>query len=108
MSQSRLVYCHCAYAKIIPEKVKNEVLERLAASGVAFEAVADLCELSARRDTALKRLADGDGELKIAACFPRSVRWLFSAAGAPLPAACLPQCRWRAVRGGDRAPQVCG
>ena len=45
MSQSRLVYCHCAYAKIIPEKVKNEVLERLAASGVAFEAVADLCEL---------------------------------------------------------------
>lgn len=85
MSQSRLVYCHCAYAKIIPAKVKNEVLERLAASGVAFEAVADLCELSARRDTALKRLADGDGELKIAACFPRSVRWLFSAAGAPLP-----------------------
>ena len=83
---SRILYCHCAYANIIPERVKNEVLDRLTGSGVRFEAVADLCELSARRDPSLKRLAAGEGDLKIAACFPRSVRWLFSAAQAPLPA----------------------
>ena len=40
--------------------------------------------MSARRDPALKRLAGG-GSVKIAACFPRAVKWLFHAAGAPLP-----------------------
>jgi hypothetical protein len=45
--------------------------------------VADLCELSARRDPALARLASA-GSIKIAACFPRAVKWLFAAAQAPL------------------------
>ena len=39
---------------------------------------------SARRDPALKRLAAA-GPVKIAACFPRAVKWLFAAANAPLP-----------------------
>ncbi len=84
MASHRILYCHCAYAKIIPESVKREVLARLAASGRAFDAVPDLCELSARRDPSLRRLAEGDQEVRIAACFPRSVKWLFKAAGAPL------------------------
>lgn len=81
---SRILYCHCAYARIVPKEVKEEVLEKLSSSGIAFEAVADLCEMSARRDPALKRLACG-GTVKIAACYPRAVQWLFHAAGAPLP-----------------------
>ena len=40
--------------------------------------------MSARKDPALKRLAEGDS-IKIAACYPRAVRWLFHAADAPLP-----------------------
>lgn len=60
-------------------------MKKLCASGVDFEAVADLCELSARRDPLLKELSEG-GPLKIAACFPRAVKWLFAAAGAPLDA----------------------
>ena len=44
----------------------------------------DLCELSARRDPCLQRLAAA-GPVKIAACFPRAVKWLFAAANAPLP-----------------------
>jgi hypothetical protein len=59
------------------------VLQKLCASGQAFEAVADLCEMSARQDPALQRLAAG-GALKIAACYPRAVKWLFSAAEASL------------------------
>jgi len=51
---------------------------------VAFDAVADLCEMSARQDSSLKRLADG-GPMKIAACFPRAVKWLFHTAKADLP-----------------------
>jgi len=85
----RLVYCHCKYAKVLPPETKAQVLEELVASGVAFEAVADLCEMSARRDPALGRLsqAAGAGGLRIAACYPRAIEWLFHAAGHPLPKA---------------------
>jgi hypothetical protein len=79
----RILYCHCAYAQVVPKAVKEEILQRLSDSGVAFDAVADLCEMSARGDSGLVQLAQGDN-VKIAACYPRAVRWLFSAAGAPL------------------------
>ena len=79
----RILYCHCAYAQVVPKAVKEEVLRRLGESGAAFDAVADLCEMSARRDPALKQLAAGGG-VKIAACYPRAVKWLFHAADAPL------------------------
>jgi hypothetical protein len=81
---ARIVYCHCAYAQVVPKAVKEEVLARLLESGVAFDAVADLCEMSAKRDPMLKELGEGHA-IKIAACYPRAVRWLFSAAEAPLP-----------------------
>lgn len=81
----RILYCHCAYAQVVPAEVKAQVLAKLAESGVAFDAVADLCEMSAKRDPALAQLAAG-GPVRIAACFPRAVRGLFIAADAPLPA----------------------
>src|SRR2546422_10795611 len=81
---TRLLYCNCTYAQVVPKEVKAAVLKKLCESGVAFEAVADLCEMSARQDPALKRLAEG-GAIKIAACYPRAVKWLFAAARAPLP-----------------------
>ncbi len=85
MTAPRILFCNCTYAQVVPKEVKAAVLQRLCDSGAAFEAVADLCEMSARRDPALKRLADA-APLKIAACYPRAVKWLFNAAGAPLPA----------------------
>ena len=81
---SKRVYCHCAYANVIPSEVGRAVLEKLSASGVAFDAVPDLCEMSARRDPAMKRIAES-ADVRIAACYPRAVKWLFHAAGAPLP-----------------------
>ena len=81
---TRILYCHCQYAQVVPPEVKELVLRKLCDSGVAFDAVADLCELSARRDPSLQRLAEG-GAVKIAACFPRAVKWLFHAAQADLP-----------------------
>jgi len=90
-NSARILYCHCTYAQVLPAEVKQAVLQRLAESGVAFDAVADLCELSAKRDPSLNELAagaaDGGTELRIAACYPRAVRWLFNAAGAALPEA---------------------
>ena len=80
----RILYCHCQYAQVVPPEVKEAVLRRLSDSGEAFDAVADLCEMSARQDPSLQRLAKG-GSVKIAACFPRAVKWLFHAAKADLP-----------------------
>jgi hypothetical protein len=80
----RILYCHCAYAQVVPKETKEAVLKKLCASGVSFDAVADLCEMSARRDPALNRLAEG-GAVKIAACYPRAIKWLFAAANASLP-----------------------
>ena len=77
-SNPALLYCHCQYAQVVPPDVKAAVLQQLCASNLPFEAVPDLCELSARRDPALQRLANA-GPLKIAACFPRAVKWLFAA-----------------------------
>jgi hypothetical protein len=79
----RILYCRCRYAQVVPEAVKEEVLRQLCESGVEFEAVPDLCELSARRDPALKHLAGG-GALKIAACYPRAVKWLLANTGVRL------------------------
>lgn len=78
-----ILYCNCTYAQIIDPAVKAAVLRQLLDSGQSFEAVADLCEMSARKDPALKRLASGSCA-KVAACYPRAVKWLFASAGAPL------------------------
>lgn len=84
-SSRRLLYCHCAYSRVVPKDVKAEVLRGLAASDRAFDAVPDLCELAARCDPGLKKLAQPEnGGVDIVACYPRAVRWLFHAAEAPL------------------------
>jgi hypothetical protein len=81
----RILYCHCAYANVVPKAVKEEVLLGLTESGLAFDAVPDLCEMTARKDPCLQELATVQGPVKIAACYPRAVKWMFAGAGAPLP-----------------------
>ena len=83
-SKKRILYCRCAYANVVPQDVKDEVLKRLGASGVAFDAVSDLCEMSASNDPRLKEIAE-QGNVNICACFPRAVKGLFHAAEADLP-----------------------
>ena len=79
-----IVYCHCAFAQVVPPETKAAVLEQLSASGSSFHAVPDLCEMSARRDPALVEIAGEPGGV-IVACYPRAVRWLFTGAGLTLP-----------------------
>ncbi len=81
---TRILYCHCAFAQVVPAETKAAVLDQLSASGVSFEAVPDLCEMSARRDPGLAQIASA-GDATIVACYPRAVRWLFNAAGTTLP-----------------------
>ncbi|MGE3512766.1 MAG: hypothetical protein AB7N65_28215 [Vicinamibacterales bacterium] len=82
----RIVYCHCAFARIVPAPTRAAVLDGLARSDRPFEAVPDLCEMAARKDPRLAELATS-GAVRIAACYPRAVRWLFASAGAPLETA---------------------
>lgn len=82
----RILYCRCAFAKVVPLETKDQVLRDLCESGEAFDTVPDLCEMSARKDPTLKDLADTtDHDLVIAACYPRAVKWLFHAAQVKLP-----------------------
>jgi hypothetical protein len=80
---SRVLYCHCAFAQAVPRPVKQDVLRAPTDRGDDFDAVADLCEKSARTDPALKEFAAAE-QLTCVACYPRAVRWMFTAAGATL------------------------
>jgi hypothetical protein len=80
----RILYCHCAYAKVVPDETKTAVLNGLSQANIEFDAVPDLCEMAARGDARLRALA-AETPLTIAACYPRAVRWLFAAADANLP-----------------------
>ena len=79
----RLLYCHCAHAQATPRPAREAALRALCASGLHVETVDDLCIAAARRPLELRRLA-ASGPLLIAACAPRAVECLFSAANASL------------------------
>lgn len=106
-SEPRIVYCHCAYAQVVPPEVKQHVLRELTASDLAFEAVADLCEMAARRDPGLARIAGG-GPVRVAACYPRAVKWLFASAGSPLPEKGVEIVNMRTALGGEAAAALLG
>ena len=87
MSTPRILYCHCQYAQVLPKEVKEAVLLSLCEADAQFEAVADLCDMAARRDphlADLSALAKEGTTLRIAACWPRAVRGLFHLADSPL------------------------
>lgn len=81
---ARILYCHCAFARVLPPETKTAVLAHLVEKDASFESVPDLCEMSARRDPRLAAFAEG-GSLTIVACYERAVQGLFRSAGSPLP-----------------------
>ncbi len=78
-----VVFCGCAHYETIPQAVKGQVFTSLRDAGIAVEAIPDLCGMAAGRHPRLRHWAQAD-PLVVVACFPRAVRWLFEAAGAPL------------------------
>lgn len=81
--KSKVILCQCAFTRILPSQVKTEVRAGLDQAGVEYEEVSDLCKLAAHQDPKLDELANEEG-MKIAACYPRAVKWLFHSAGKPL------------------------
>ncbi|MEM8993656.1 MAG: hypothetical protein AAGF23_02565 [Acidobacteriota bacterium] len=104
----RILYCHCAFSRVVDEDTKSQVLAGLAESGVAFDAVPDLCELAARQDPDLERLAASGCGVDIVACYPRAVRWLFHAAEVELPEDGVRIHNMRAQEPGEILAELCG
>lgn len=90
----RILYCHCAYARVVPAETKAAVLDGLLRRDVEFQAVPDLCEMAARGDRRLAELT-ADGPVRIAACYPRAVKWLFASAGVDIGDADALVCNMR-------------
>lgn len=81
MAGREILYCHCAHADVVPAGTKREVLRALCAGGVSFDALPDLCgRAAAAHAGALAAELAAYG--RIAACYPRAVRWLLHYAGA--------------------------
>ena len=78
-----IVYCRCKHANVVPQDVKDVVLRQLVDAKTPFEAVPDLCDMAARSDPRLARFSERD-DLRIAACYARTIVNLFRAAGSPL------------------------
>ena len=83
--KAAVLLCRCEQAHVVSAETVAAIREHLTQAGAAFHETDDLCGLAARRPEVLSALATADDVL-IAACFPRAVRWLLAAAGAPLPA----------------------
>jgi Pyruvate/2-oxoacid:ferredoxin oxidoreductase delta subunit len=80
-----ILLCRCSAADVVPRERTEAVARDLARNETRFEVVDDLCGAAARRDPLLACLASRPGTLRIAACYPRAVKWLFAAAGSSLP-----------------------
>jgi NAD-dependent dihydropyrimidine dehydrogenase PreA subunit len=84
MAKTTIIYCRCSYYQVIPDNVKSAVLDTLKNAGLEVEIVPDLCRMCANQEPVLKSWAEAE-TIKIIACYPRAVKWLFHTGGAPLP-----------------------
>ena len=75
--------CACSQAKLLPRETLAAAMAAARAAGYRAVSVPDLCGLAADKSEWLAQVAAQAHPL-VAACFPRAVRWLFHAAGAPL------------------------
>ncbi len=83
-SKELTIYCHCGHYDLADEQVKADVLRGLTGGDGEFVAVTDLCGLCANKDPRLKEWTQSE-HIRIFACYPRAVKWLFAAGDAPLP-----------------------
>jgi len=78
----QVLLCNCVHYDLVPKASKERMARALVQAGLEVEVVDDLCGLAARRDPRLHGWAQASS-LALVACFPRALRWLFHAAGAP-------------------------
>lgn len=78
----KILFCDCSVARVLPDEVKNQVLNELKERGENVLHVADLCEWVVKNPDRLKEYASQSRV--IVACQPRAVKALFNLAGIEL------------------------
>ena len=84
MSKKLILFCGCCKSKVIADDIRQRVRAALQQSELEYIEYPDLCELAAKKDTALQERLNEASELIIVACYPRSVTWILNAGSAPL------------------------
>lgn len=84
-----VLFCECAYTDLLASENRALVHARLAAHPGPALILDDLCGRVAQRDGQLQAFVRDAAHLVVAACYPRSIRWLLRQAGVapvdPLP-----------------------
>jgi NAD-dependent dihydropyrimidine dehydrogenase PreA subunit len=78
----RMLICRCTERQLLAPEALAATAAAARADGYEVLEVSDLCQLCATRDPALLEWV-GEGELSVAACHPRAIRWLLHQAGIP-------------------------
>lgn len=86
-SRIRVIFCQCVHRDLAPALLQAEVLRGLQGSGVDLLVVPDLCEQAVRRDRAILEFV-AFSDLRVAACYPRAVKWLLRYMGASTAGEC--------------------
>lgn len=75
-----ILYCQCAGNEVLNSKDREKISDFLTEAGLEFIEVADFCEQVAARSPLVAELKKVPS-LTVVACYPRALKWLFSAAG---------------------------
>lgn len=78
-----VLVCHCRNGGARDSADSETIVAELRRSRIPVIEVEEICELVARKDPVLKKVA-ALSAVSIVACHSRAVRWLFHAGGAPL------------------------
>ena len=81
--RASLLFCKCVHGEFISDEQRKEWIAMARDSGRDVALVDDLCGMAAEKSPLLRQWAAKEA-LTIIACYPRAVREMFSAAGAPL------------------------
>ena len=84
MPPGSVLVCLCGHYDFIDAALRDRLLGRLEAVGAPVVLVDDLCAAAVRGQSVLAEAAAA-GRVRIAACHPRAVRWLFEFAGLEWP-----------------------
>jgi len=80
---SNILLCRCTRSHKVADAAYNRIADGLTTAGIPFLSASDLCGAAAAANGPMLHWARLPG-LRVVACYPRAVRWLFHRAGAAL------------------------
>ena len=82
---SMIVYCHCADYQLVPDEIKSRALKALVDNRTECKFTSDLCKMAVQKKEVLQDWMKEASDVKILACYSRTIKCLFEYAGITLP-----------------------